>query len=249
MEKEQTGNYPLISIVTVVLNNAKTIEQTILSVVEQPYPNKEYIIIDGGSTDGTLDIIKKYQDKIAVWKSEPDHGIFDAMNKGIRLAKGDLIGIINADDWYENNILSEIADCYRQYGNKTVIHGLLRNFNQGAFYSIKGNSIGVLKYDMIQHPTCFVPKTLYDKYGSYDAKYKYSADYDLVLRFVNQGVHFEFLEKVIANFRIGGVSSEEKTQSEKFQILRKHKVISWKEAFLRIIGLKVASWTKKVMHK
>lgn len=240
---------PLISIITVVLNGAKTVEQTIQSVLQQDYPRKEYIIIDGGSTDGTLDIIRKYEDRIDYWISVPDKGIFDAMNKGIRMAKGELIGIINADDWYEKNILKLVSEAYINSDKGAVIHGLLRNFEDEQFYSIKGNSTRVLRYDMIQHPTCFIPKMLYEKYGYYDEKYRYCADYDLILRFVNRNVPFEFLEKIIANFRIGGVSLKGKAQVEKYQILRKHKIISGNEAFLRILGIGLAHWTKKVIHK
>ena len=242
-----TKSDPLISIITVVLNGAKTIEQTIQSVLGQSYPNKEYIVIDGGSTDGTVDIIRRYKDQIKIWISEPDKGIFDAMNKGISLATGELIGIINADDWYEKDIFHTIADCYKKFGNKTVVHGLLRNFAEDQFYSIKGNSIRVLKYDMIQHPTCFIPRVIYQEYGSYDPRYKYSADFDLVLKYVNLGIEFKFLEKVIANFRIGGISSEGKSQSERFHILRKHKMISQSEAMMRLLLLYCSRWGKKVI--
>lgn len=93
-----------ISIVTVSYNAAKTIEQTIKSVINQTYSNIEYIVIDGGSTDGTVDIIRKYEDRIAYWVSEPDGGIFDAMNKGIKVATGEVVGIINSDDWYEHDL-------------------------------------------------------------------------------------------------------------------------------------------------
>ena len=97
------NNSPLISIITVSYNAVKTIEDTITSVLNQTYSNIEYIIIDGASTDGTLEVIKKYQDDISIIVSEPDKGIYDAMNKGIERANGELIGIINADDWYEAN--------------------------------------------------------------------------------------------------------------------------------------------------
>ena len=240
-------NQPLISIITVVFNAVNTIERTIQSIIQQPYTNKEYIIIDGGSTDGTVDVIMKYQDNIHVWISESDMGIFDAMNKGIDLTHGDLIGIINADDWYEPGILTEIAEIYIRKGKQTIIHGLLRNFLDGQFYSIKGNSVQVLKYDMVQHPTCFIPKNIYRQYGLYDTRYKYSADFDLMLRYVNLGVKFEFVEKVIANFTIGGISSEGISQSERFHILRKHGVISKSEEILRLVLLKVSSLVKKVI--
>jgi glycosyltransferase involved in cell wall biosynthesis len=246
--KATNPDLPLISIITIVYNGAATIEQTIKSVISQSYENLEYIIIDGGSTDGTLDIIKKYKDQIDYWISEPDKGIYDAMNKGISYANGELIGIINADDWYEPDIISYIADCFINTDQKTVIHGLLRNIKDEQFYSIKGNSIHVLKYDMIQHPTCFIPKTIYQQYGLYDLKFKYSADYDLVLRYVNSGIQFEFIEQVIANFRIGGISSAFKAQSEAYLILKRHKVISGSEAALRILLLYFSRFVKKIIQ-
>ena len=248
MAKPSKPELPLISIITVAYNAAGTIEQTIKSVVNQSYENLEYIIIDGGSTDGTLDIIKKYKDRIDFWISEPDKGIFDAMNKGIEIAKGELIGIINADDWYESDIISNIADRFKNTDKKAVIHGLLRNLKDEQFYSIKGNSIRVLKYDMIQHPTCFIPRSVYQQFGKYDIKYKYSADYDLVLRYVESGIQFKFIEQVIANFRIGGISSAFKAQSEKYLILKRHMVISASEAALRILSLYISSFVKKMVQ-
>jgi glycosyltransferase involved in cell wall biosynthesis len=249
LKKISSPDLPLISIITVVFNTVKTIEQTISSVLNQPYENLEYIIIDGGSTDGTLDIIKKYDDRIDFWISEADKGIYDAMNKGISYAKGELIGIINSDDWYEPDIISYIAEIYKKSDQNTVIHGMLRNYKDDKFYSIKGNSIRVLKYDMIQHPTCFVSKSIYQQFGMYDLKYKYSADYDLVLRYVNSGIQFKFIEQVIANFRIGGISFKFKAQSEKYRILKKHRIISGGEAALRILLLYCTAFIKKLIRQ
>ena len=237
----------LISIITVVFNGSNTIEQTILSVLNQPYKNIEYIIIDGGSTDGTIDIIRKYEDQIDLWISEPDGGIYDAMNKGISYAKGELIGIINSDDWYEKEIISNIVGIYNDSDKKTVIYGLIRNFRDEMFYSIKGNSISTLRYDMIQHPTCFIPKGIYEKYGTYDVKYKYCADYDLILRYVNVGVNFKFMEQIIVNFRTGGKSSHNIADKEKYLILKKYREISGLEAVSRIILLYCTHFFKKIV--
>ena len=240
-------NLPVISIITVVYNSVKTIEQTILSVIGQSYPNKEYIIIDGGSTDGTVEIIKKYESNLAYWVSEPDKGIFDAMNKGISMAKGELIGIINADDWYEENIFATIAERFRETGSDHVIHGLIRNFLDEEFYSMVGNSIRRLRYDMIQHPTCFIPQKLYCILGNYDIALRHSADYDLILRFVQKGVKFSFVEKPIANFRLGGNSSNTWAEKEMYRVRVKHHVISKTEGFLRIILVSVFSLAKRFL--
>lgn len=238
---------PLISIITVVYNGIKTIEQTILSVVRQPYQNKEYIIIDGGSTDGTVDIIKKYQSHLAYWISEPDNGIYDAMNKGIAHAKGELIGILNSNDWFEENIFNTIAEQFLKTGNNCIIHGMLRNFLEEEFYNITGNSIRRLRYDMIQHPTCFIPLKIYETFGTYDTRYKYSADYDLILRFVNKEVSFSFIEKVITNFRLGGVSSIPEAEKEMYMVRANHHLISKAEGFLRIFLVQISSIAKKFL--
>jgi len=240
----ETEDRPFISIITVVYNGIKTIEQTILSVIRQPYKNKEYIIIDGGSTDGTIDMIKKYQSHLAYWVSEPDNGIYDAMNKGIEHAQGELIGILNSNDWFEENIFNTIADQFQKTGNNCVIHGILRNFLEEEFYNITGNSIRRLRYDMIQHPTCFIPRKIYETFGVYNTKYKYSADYDLILRLVNKEVNFSFIEKVITNFRIGGVSSTTEAEKEMYRVRINHQLISKTEGFLRIFQVQISSIAK-----
>lgn len=234
----------LISIITVVFNDAATLEQTILSVLSQPYPNKEYLIIDGGSTDGSVDIIKKYAPQLAYWVSEPDRGVYDAMNKGIALAKGDLIGIINANDWYEATVFDTIAERYETTGPNKVIHGLLRILLDEEFYSMVGNSTRALQNQEIQHPTCFVPKNLYNTLGVFDLKYNYSADYDLMLRYANQGVKFSFIEKPIANFRKGGMSNTLNADIEKYRVRIKHGIISKTEGMLRVALIKMRALLK-----
>lgn len=239
------GNLPLITIITVVFNGIKTIEQTILSVIRQPYQNKEYIIIDGGSTDGTVDLIRKYESHLSYWVSESDGGVYDAMNKGIGHAKGELIGIINADDWYEENIFSSIAKQYIDTGSDHVIYGLLRIFQDDEFYSMVGNSIRILREDTIMHPTCFIPMKFYRTFGTYNSKYKYSADYDLTLRYVDNGVKFSFIEKTIANFRRGGISASSNAEKEKYRVRVRHHLISKTEYILRIILITTGSFLRK----
>lgn len=243
--KPKNEDLPLISIITVVYNGVKTIEQTILSVIQQPYQNKEYIIIDGGSTDGTVALIKKFESYLSYWISEPDNGIYDAMNKGISHAKGELIGIINADDWYEENIFSRIAQQYLETGSDHVIYGMLRIFQDNEFYSMVGNSIRILKEDTIMHPSCFIPLKLYNTFGTYNSSYKYSADYDLILRYVNDGVKFSFIEKPIANFRRGGISSLPDAEREKYKVRVRHHLISKTEYALRIILIQLGVLVKK----
>jgi len=198
---------PLVSIVTVVFNGAKTLEQTIQSVLKQTYPNIEYIIIDGSSTDGSIDIIKKYQDKIACWVSEPDKGIYDAMNKGIAKATGAWIGIINSDDWYENDAVQHVISASVKYPEVFVIHGLQRFINQNdSLLSVYGASSSNLPNTMFEHSTCFVKRDCYSTYGKFNDSYKIAADYDLMLRFFINNIQFYMIEKVISNFRLTGKS-------------------------------------------
>ena len=218
-----------------------------LSVLNQDYPFKEYIVIDGGSTDGSIDIIRKYESLLAYWVSEPDKGIFDAMNKGIARCSGDLIGILNADDWYEYEILNEVANRYVETSGSQVIHGMMRNFQTDEFYNITGNSILRLRYDMIQHPTCFVPKKIYETYGHFDSHYNYSGDYDLIMRFVKSGVVFSFIEKVLVNFRLGGASSKSQADVEMWKVRMKYGLISQMEGWIRLSMIPIKTILKKIL--
>jgi glycosyltransferase involved in cell wall biosynthesis len=217
-------NNSLISIITVVYNGVATLEQTILSVINQTYKNIEYIIIDGGSTDGTIDIIKKYEKHLAYWVSEPDKGIYDAMNKGIDKATGELIGIVNSGDYYETNTIKCIVEKFIENRAIGVFHGLLRIYDKnGKFECILGNHSSHLSKGMIEHPTCFVNKAIYDKYGFFDTQYKSAADYDFLLKLYFNSVKFMFLESVLANFHRGGMSGSWVGLYEKLSIFKKFK--------------------------
>jgi len=240
---------PLISIITVVFNAAKTLEQTMLSVLNQSYPKKEYIVIDGGSTDGTIEIIQKYAPQLTYWVSEPDHGIFHAMNKGLARANGELIGILNADDWYDPEILMLVVNSYLETGKNKVIHGMMRNFQHEQFYNITGNSILRLRYDMIQHPTCFVPKRFYDTFGHFNLKHQYSGDYDLIMRLVKSDVEFCFLEKVLVNFRLGGNSSYWQADIDMWKVRLKHGLVSKPEGLLRLCLVPIYALLKRIIRK
>jgi len=228
------GSSPLISIITVTYNSVKTLEQTINSVLDQNYNNIEYIIIDGGSKDGTMDIIHQYEKKFSTkgysykYISEPDNGIYDAMNKGISLSNGDLIGILNSDDWYEIDTLSTVVSQYQLNPNYDVFHGLLRNVDKdNVTTSIVGYSAQILKQHMIQHPTCFIKKEVYDSYGLFDTSFTSAADYELVLRIWTNGCKFLFIESILANFREGGISSNMNSFKEDYKVKLKYKLISY----------------------
>lgn len=194
-----------VSIITVVFNGEKYLEQTILSVLNQSYKNIEYIIIDGGSTDSSIDIIRKYDDEIAYWISEPDKGISDAFNKGIKIASGTLIGIINADDWYETNAVASIVQRYRP---GSVLHGNLQYWNRDGTKGmlVIPNSILLPREMTINHPTVFIEKDGYDKIGLFDSRYKLAMDYHLLLRLHDSGFSFIDVDNTVANMRSGGAS-------------------------------------------
>ncbi len=202
-----------ISIITIAFNSEETIEDTIKSVVAQDYKDVEYIIIDGGSTDGTLQIVDKYKDNIAKVISEPDKGIYDAMNKGVRASMGELVGILNSDDFYASNtVLSEIADAI---GDKDAIYAdLVYVDRENTEKVVRYWKAGAYKEDcffkgwMPPHPTFFIRKRLYDKYGDYNLKLKSAADYELMLRMLHKHkISVTYLPKVITKMRVGGQSN------------------------------------------
>ena len=196
-----------VSIITVCLNSAKTIEQTIRSVIEQSYPNTEYIIIDGGSSDGTLDIIRKYEKHIACWVSEPDSGIYDAMNKGIAKATGDIIGIINSDDWYAENALDIVARCFGDSPEIDLAHGDLVNVYDDGFQRVNRGASKETPITWYFHPTVFVKKNIYEQFGVFDLKYRIAADAELMLRFRFSGIKITYIPQVLAYFRNEGVTA------------------------------------------
>lgn len=203
-----------VSIVTVAYNSAKTIQQTIESVLSQDYDNIEYIIVDGGSKDGTQEIIKKYGDKIK-WISEPDKGIYDAMNKGLKLATGDIVGNLNADDFYPNTTVTssvvrtfEQNDCDAVYGNKQYVDEvdtskLLRNWVAGPY-----KRENFLNGWMPPHLSFYLKKEAYDKYGGYNDTFVSSGDYEMMLRMLyKHNLKPAYLDKVTVIMRDGGTSN------------------------------------------
>ncbi len=206
-----------ISIITVCLNGAETIEQTIQSVISQDYSNIEYIILDGGSTDGTLDIIRKYEGDITYWTSEPDAGIFDAMNKGIQLATGDYIAFLNSDDWYEEKAISYVANdimensveiaCY----NINMCHGNIIE----KWDNKRAEESGNLRIGMCySHQAIFASKKIFETYGGFNIKYRICADYDWLLRAYNNGIVIRYKDVIVANYRLGGLSDSNKAERD-----------------------------------
>lgn len=201
-----------MSIITVSYNSARTIARTIESVTSQNYPDLEYIIIDGGSTDGTLDIIKKYKDRITRVISEPDRGISDAFNKGIKIASGEIIGILNSDDWYEPNALEIVTSKLNNRGVDFAV-GALR------YWDDKGNNFVVfpdknykkiINYKMphLNHPASFFKAETYRAVGLFSLKYRYAMDYDFFMRVIKAGKSAIITDSVLANMRFSGASDK-----------------------------------------
>jgi len=206
---------PKISIITVTYNSAQTLEQTIQSVLLQDYENVEYIIIDGQSTDDTLSIIRKYRHKIAHFVSEKDEGLYYAINKGIALATGDIIGILHADDFYTgDDVLTKIAKTFKKtnaeaiyadlyYVDKDNTNKIVRTWKSGNYTHGK-----FLWGWMPPHPTFFVKKEVYEKYGSFNTDLRSAADYELMLRFLHKNkITVAYLPEFIVKMRVGGQSN------------------------------------------
>jgi glycosyltransferase involved in cell wall biosynthesis len=203
-----------ISLITVSYNSAATIKDTIESVLSQDYKNIEYIIVDGNSKDHTLDIIKSYGNRIK-WLSEPDKGIYDAMNKGIKMATGDVIGILNSDDFYSSNeVVSKVARSFEVENTDAIFGDLVfvnpDNLNRVVrTYSSKGWHPGKFAWGfMPAHPTFYVRKEFYGLYGLYKTDYKIAADYELLIRFLYvHKLRYRYLPLSMVTMRKGGVSS------------------------------------------
>ena len=206
--KKSYEDKPLVSIITVVYNGEKFLEETIQSVISQTYENVEYIIIDGGSTDGTLDIIKRYEDKIDYWISEKDKGIYDAMNKGIDVASGEIMGLINADDWYEKDTIDMVIKKYSGDKNFDIFHGNLNYINKSEkIYKPNFSHRKMLLQGMsLYHPTCFVKRSIYEE-EKFDVNYQLAADYKLIFSMMLKEKKFCYIDKVLANMRAGGAGT------------------------------------------
>ena len=203
-----------ISIITVTYNSEKYLEQTIISVIEQNYKNIEYIIIDGGSTDNTIQIINKFKNNINYFISESDKGIYDAMNKGIKIATGDVIGFLNSDDiYYDNNVLENIVNAFTNnidclYGNiyfvdSNNINKIVRDYS-GKNFSLNQFAFG----HMPPHPSFYASKKLYNIVGFFKSGYKIAADFDFLVRaLINNNAKYMYINLPFVKMRSVGVSS------------------------------------------
>lgn len=203
-----------ISVITVVYNNRDYIRDCLESVLSQSHREVEYIVVDGGSDDGSLDIINEYADRIHKILTEPDEGIYDAMNKGLRLASGEAIGFLNSDDVYaDDNVLACVSETLERSGKDTC-YGDLEYTNSDMSSVIRYWKSGgyrrrnVLRGWMPPHPTFYVRKKVYDECGQFDTGLRIAADYELILRILaGYGATSEYIPRVLVRMRIGGASN------------------------------------------
>jgi glycosyltransferase involved in cell wall biosynthesis len=204
-----------ISLIPVCYNSGRNIESTLRSVIQQKYKNTEYIVIDGGSTDGTVEILQKYSNKVNVIVSEPDKGIYDAMNKGIQFATGDIVGTLNSDDIFcDDMVLSRVAKAFDD-GKTDAVYGDVKYIDPHndkriiRYYSSKNFKLKHIKFGfMIAHPSFYIRKEFFYKHGYYKEKYTISGDFELLIRFLyTHRINAIYLPFPFVNMSMGGIST------------------------------------------
>ena len=245
-----------ISILTCVLNNERFIVEAIKSFQKQSYENKEHVIIDGGSTDKTVSIIKKFKNNSAIFISSNDNGIYDAINKGVNLASGDIIGILHSDDVYDNeSVISQVIEVFKKT-NSDLVYGDLVYVTKNKNLNIRYWQAGLFLVENIKkgwmppHPTVFVKKKIFEKIGNYNTDYRISSDYDFLIRaLTNKEIKKQYIKKTLIKMRIGGTSNKSilnlfKKTFEDYKIIKKNKI----GGFLTLLNknfLKIRQFYKK----
>lgn len=205
-----------VSIITICYNRKNTIENAIKSVLEQDYPYIEYIVIDGGSTDGTKEIIERYSSQITKYISEPDKGMYDAINKGLAMATGDIVGLMHSDDeFYDSSVVSKIVEVFKNNPNTDATYGdgvyvsnddeqkLIRN-RIGGNYDVDKIKSGWLPL----HPTVYIKKSIIEKYGNYNLDFKIASDTEFLLRYLfKHKINITYLNTYVVKMRMGGLST------------------------------------------
>ncbi len=259
--KKSDPGKPLITVITVSFNCEKFIEQTIKSVIGQTYDNVEYIIVDGGSTDKTVDIIKRYDEMLDLWTSGPDNGVYDAMNNGIRESGGSYLLFLNADDYFlDKDAVSLAAGEITRSMEPDIVYGrtLMADENRNVSL-LMGKMIGIedLKKGItIPHPSSFIKKDLLVRFDMFNRDYKIAADFDFFCRCIISGCSLKFLDRVLVFFRIGGLSGNFNAVLETASIIKKYfgfrpffryKTLRYSKEFIRrilvITGL-IRAWRK-----
>ena len=198
---------PLITVITVVFNAEASLEKTFESVFIQNYPHLEYIVIDGGSTDKTLEIIERYNSKLSHWRSEPDLGLYDAMNKGISLSHGQLICLLNAGDRHEPHTLEILAKAWQSTSKPSIFVGhcqtLKKNSSEGYIEFVRPQQ---LPTKMLPHASVFVSRDIYEQLGLFDLNFRIASDFDVLCRCYSNQVSFELIDNVLTTVEPRGVS-------------------------------------------
>jgi glycosyltransferase involved in cell wall biosynthesis len=197
---------PLVSIITIVFNGEATLERTILSVLNQSYCNLEYIIVDGGSTDRTLEIIQKYKERISYWISEPDQGVSDAFNRGVTLANGSIIGIINSDDWYEPQAVAKAVNEFHTTDTDIVCGSISYWYSSEEIELFYPDLDNLVVDSTLPHPAVFSKKEVYSIIGLFNLSYLTAMDYEWLLRAKVNGFKFSSINDCLANMSGGGLS-------------------------------------------
>lgn len=248
---EQTAAKPMFSIITVCYNSEQWIRDALESMLQQSFTDYEYIIVDGASTDHTLEIVESYREqfggKLTV-VSEPDKGIYDAMNKGIRKASGTVIGILNSDDYFVPETLETVSRVYNSGVPYQILYGMINIVDPDkTLRKVFWGSHQFIHEQPIVHPACFITKKLYEDKGLYSLSYRYASDYDFLLRMSKDPeVVFTPVFKVLSNFREGGNSERFEAKIESCRALLENGYISEKEFQKRIHSLKMMNHMKRM---
>jgi len=206
---------PKVSIITICLNSEEFIEDTIRSVLGQTYGNIEHVIIDGGSTDGTVDVIKKYENDIAYWVSEKDNGISDAFNKGVRASSGDIIAFLNSQDFYmDNYVISRVIRIFAEHTAVNIVYGKTCYVPADSkeivgMMGLPFTRKGMRKSNIMPHQSVFTKRNVFERFGLYNLDYRYAMDYEHLLRVTETETPF-FTDDVFSAMKLGGVSDTDK---------------------------------------
>ena len=227
----------MLSIITICLNNVTGVRETLESVIGQKTDEIEYIVIDGGSKDGTLEVIRKYLPSIDVFVSEKDNGIYDAINKGIKCSKGTLIGLMHSGDHFFPGVLSKVLDIHRSFPNE-ILYGCMKATRKGRFDQVFGWNHENLTEKMIPHLAAFVPAIIYKTYGLYDLDFSIAADYEAFLRYYTHGVQFRFIDLLVCDFNLEGISeTDPRTKAEVLHIKKKYSLLRPEKPLRRVFRL------------
>lgn len=240
---------PFFTIITVVRNGATTLQKCINSIKAQTFQDFEYLIIDGASSDGTIELIRENSDIISFAVSEEDQGLYFAMNKGLKLARGKYVGILNADDIYFPNTLDLVQEAFRKDFKSDVIYGAMSYFSQSdQAHFIHSDE---LPNRMIFHPTCFISSDTYKRIGEFDTKYQVAADYEFIMRCFKAGEKFLGLKHALAVFSDGGTSARLRLRSilETSEIQARYNSESKFHRYKKLLRMLVATYLRALLGK